>query len=150
MSLMRWRRPQTMPMPTVFDDMDRWFDRYFRFPLMRAFETEPFDFGPAVDVYETDTEIVVKAELPGVKKEDIDLTIEEDRLLLTGESRHEEKVDEEGYHRRELHYGSFRRVVPLPAAVKQDEIAASFDNGVLTIRAPKAEERARGKKVEIS
>lgn len=149
MSLMRWRRPQTIPMSTMFDDMDRWFDRFFRFPLMRAFETEPFDFGPAVDMYETDTEVVVKAELPGVNKDDIDLSVEDDVLRLSGESRHEEQVNEEGYHRRELRYGSFRRVVPLPAAVKQHEIAASFDNGILTIRAPKAEEKARGKKVEI-
>lgn len=151
MTLMRWRRPQTtMPTPTMFDDMDRWLDRLFRSPLARAFETDSFDFGPAVDVYETDDEVVVKAELPGVKKEDINLSIEDDRLLLSGESRHEEEVKEEGYHSRELRYGNFHRVVPMPTAVKQDEIAASFDNGILTVRAPKAEEKARGKKVEIN
>ena len=136
-------------MPTVFDEMDRWFDRFVRYPLLRTFEGEPFDFGPAIDVYETDTELVVRAELPGVKKEDIELTVEEDRLLLRGESKHEEEVDEEGYHRREMRCGHFRRAISLPAAVNPEGISASFDSGVLTIRAPKTEEEIKGKKVEI-
>lgn len=148
MSLIRWRRPQTLP--TVFDEMDRMFDRFFRWPLMRTFEGESFDFGPAVDVYETDSEVVVKAELPGVKREDIQLTLEDDRLLLRGESKHEEEVSEEGYHRRELRYGTFRRVIPLPTAVKQDEITATYENGVLTVRAPKTEESPKGKSIKIN
>ena len=148
MSLDRRRRPHALP--AVLDEMDRAFDRFFRWPLLRTLEGEEFDFGPAVDVYETDTELVVRAELPGVKKEDIDLTVEDDRLLLTGSNRQEQEVNEEGYHRKEMRSGVFRRVVSLPAAVKADEMTATFENGVLTIRAPKVEEEIKGTKVEIS
>ncbi len=147
MSLIRWRRPNTVP--TVLEEMDRAFDRLFRYPIMRALEGADADYGPAVDIYETEAELVVKAELPGVKKEDIDLTVDEERLVLRGESKQQTEVDEHGYHRRELRYGQFRRVVPLPTAVKREEITAAFENGVLTIRAPKAEEPEKGKKVEI-
>jgi HSP20 family protein len=147
MSLIRWQRPQTLP--TALDEFNRMFEQAFRAPLWRTMEGEPFDFGPALDVYETETEVVVKAELPGVRKEDIDLTFEEDRLILRGESKHEEEVKEEGYHRRELRYGSFRRAVSLPAAVKQEEIAATFQDGILTIRAPKSEEVSTGRKIEV-
>ena len=148
MSLTRWRGPAALP--AVVDEMDRMFDRYFREPILRTFEDDSVDFGPSVDVYETDTQVVVKAHLPGVKKEDIELTVQEDRLLLTGESRHEDEVEEEGYHRRELRYGRFRRVLPMPAAVDHDEITAAFEDGVLTVRAPKTEQKTTGKSVEIT
>jgi len=147
MSLVRWRRPHTLP--TAFDEMDRLFDRYLRSPIMRAFESEDLDFGPSVDVYETEAELVVKAELPGVKKEDIELTLQEDRIVIKGETKKEEQIDEEGYHRRELRYGRFGRVIPLPTTVKQEEIQASFNDGVLTIRAPKVEEKEKGSKIDI-
>ncbi len=147
MSLVRWRRPHTLP--TAFDEMDRLFDRYLRSPIMRAFEADDLDFGPSIDLYETDTELVVKAELPGVKKEDIDLTLQEDRIVLKGEIRKEEQVEEEGYHRREMRYGRFGRVIPLPTTVKQEQIQANFTDGVLTIRAPKVEEEEKGSKIEV-
>jgi HSP20 family protein len=138
MAIMRWRKPETLP--TVFDEMDRWFDDFLRYPLRRAVVGDDVEFGPAVDVYETDTELVVKAQLPGVKKEDIDLTVEDNRLVISGQTQQEEEVNEDGYHRRELRYGSFRRAIPLPAAVTQADIKASYDNGVLTVRAPKPTE----------
>jgi HSP20 family protein len=143
MSIMRWRKPETLP--TVFDEMDRWFDDVLRYPLRRAVVGDAVEFGPAVDVYETDTELVVKAQIPGVKKEDIELTVEENRLVISGQTRQEEEVNEEGYHRRELRYGSFRRAVQLPTAVNQADIKAAYDNGVLTVRAPKAPEAAANK-----
>jgi len=147
MSLIKWRRPQTTP--AVFDEMDRMLDRYFRRPLVRAFEGEEFDFGPPVDMYETETEVVVKAELPGVSKENIDLTVEDDRFVIRGETKHEEEVHEEGYYRREIRSGSFRRSVPLPAAIKAEEVQANFSDGLLTIRAPKQEDVETGRKVDI-
>ncbi len=147
MSLVRWRRRHDLP--AVLDDMDRMFDRYFRQPIRRGFYDEDFDYGPAIDVIETDTELVVKAELPGVSKDDIDLTLHEDRLLLSGGTRHEEETSGEGYVRREIRSGTFRRSIPLPAAIDAERLEASFDNGVLTIRAPKIEEQERGTKVEI-
>lgn len=147
MAIMRWRKPETLP--SVFEDMDRWMDRwfddFFRYPLRRAFVGDTFEFGPAVDVYETENELVVKAHIPGVKKEDIQLTVEDNSLVISGQTRQEEEVKEEGYHRRELRYGSFRRAVPLPTAVKQAEIKATYENGVLTVRAPKSQEAPANK-----
>lgn len=147
MSLARWRGHHDIQ--GAMDEMDRMFDRYFRRPLLRSLEEEPFDFGPAVDVYETDAEVVVKAELPGLKKEDINLTVQEDKLAITGETRQESEVSEEGYHRKEIRTGTFRRVVALPAAVRTGEITARYEDGVLTVRAPKAEV-PKGTKVDIS
>ena len=146
MALIRWRKPETLP--TVFDELDRAFDDWLRFPIRRAFLGDGFEVGPPVDVYETEGEVVVKAELPGVQKEDISLTLEEGGLVLCGESKHEEEVNEDGYHRKEIRRGSFRRLVPLPSAVKPDEVTATFDNGILTVRAPKAPEDT-GKKIEV-
>lgn len=147
MSLTRWRRSENLPV--VVDEVDRLFDRYLRYPLMRAVEGESFEFGPAVDVYETETEFVVKAELPGVSREDIELTLADDRLTLRGETRHQEEVDEGGYHRKEIRRGSFRRVIPIPASVQRDALTASFENGILTVRAAKAEKAAPGRRIEI-
>lgn len=147
MSLVRWRRQHDLP--AVFDEMDRMFNRLVRHPLARWSDDEPIDFGPAIDVYETETEVVVKAELPGVKKEDIDVTVQDDRLIIQGQSRQEEEVSEEGYHRKEIRTGSFRRVVSFPTAVNTEAVAAKFDNGILTVTAPKTAEAPKGTKVTI-
>ncbi len=145
MSLIRWQQRQ---LPTVFDEMERMFERLVPrhwWPV----EEEKYAFGPAVDVYETDDEVVVKAELPGVDREGISITAQEDSIVIHGESKQEEEVDEEGYYRRELRFGSFRRSVPLPTTVNPDEVSAKFADGVLTVRAPKAPAPEAGKKVEI-
>jgi HSP20 family protein len=129
--------------------MDRLFERYLRSPVLRAVEGEGFGFGPAVDVYETATEFVVKAELPGAKPENIDLTLEGDRLTLRGETKHEEETDERGYHRKEIRRGSFRRSIPVPASVLQDGFTATFENGILMVRAAKSEPPPTAKRVEV-
>ena len=132
----------------MFDEMERMFERLVPrrwWPL----EEEEYAFGPAVDVYETDDEVVVKAELPGANRDDISVTVEDDSIIIQGESKQEEEVDEEGYYRRELRFGSFRRSVPLPTTVNPDEVSAKFADGVLTVRAPKAPAPEAGKKVEI-
>lgn len=146
MSLIRWRRPV---MPTVFDEMERMFERLLPRRWWWPLEGEEHEFGPAVDVYETDDEVVVKVSLPGANREDINITAQEDSLTIRGESKQEEKVDEEGYYRRELRYGSFSRTIPLPATVNADAITAKFADGVLTVRAPKAPAAVAGKKIEI-
>ena len=145
MSLIRWQRRQ---LPTMFDEMERMFERLVPrrwWPL----EEEEYAFGPAVDVYQTDDEVVVKVELPGVSREDVNVTAQEDAVVIDGQSRQEEKIEEEGYCRRELRYGSFHRTIPLPATVNPDEVQAKFADGVLTIRAPKAPAPEAGKKIEI-
>ena len=103
---------------------------------------------PAVDVYETETDVVVKAELPGVTRDNIELTLEEDKLVLKGHTHAEEEVNEEGYHRKEIRRGSFRRVLSLPAAIKPDEVTATFDNGILTVKLARADEKV-GKKIAV-
>jgi len=104
-----------------------------------------------LDMYETENEVVVKAAIPGVKPEEIDVTVTGDLLSIKGEFRSEteEKDEKRNYHRQERRYGSFSRQVTLPASVNAEACQAEFDNGVLTLKLPKAEE-AKVKKVQIT
>ena len=132
-------------------DMDRWFEDFFRRPFASAMPriwTETEEFSPAIDVFEEGNDVVVKAELPGMKKEDIEISLTEDVLTLSGEKRSEKKVERKDYHRYESTYGSFCRTIGLPSDVKQDQVKASFKDGVLEIRMPKTEE-ARKKETKI-
>ena len=95
---------------------------------------------PAVDVYQTDDAVVVKSAIPGIKPEDIDISITGDTLTIKGETRVEEEVNEENYIRRERRYGSFYRSLALPLPVVTEKAEAEFENGVLTLTLPKAEE----------
>ncbi len=106
-------------------------------------------FAPVVDVYETDQELVVKAELPGVKKENVEVSIRDNALHIRGEKKEEKEEKTETYHRVERIYGRFERVVPLPTDVKVESAKAEFKDGVLEIRIPKAE-GAKEKKIEIT
>lgn len=150
MSLIRWqRRPQMLarPMMRAHDLFDE-LDRLFTTSVSEA--AEEADYGPAVDVYQTEDEVVVKAQLPGVKKEDVDVSIQENTLTIRAETRREEEVDEEGYFRRELRYGTFARRLPLPAAVDEEQVKATMSDGVLEVRAKKTEEEeVSGKKISV-
>ncbi|NPV47757.1 MAG: Hsp20/alpha crystallin family protein [Armatimonadetes bacterium] len=146
MSLIRWYR--TRNLPTVWDQMEQMAREMSRLiPWQEEGEDRPF--GIPVNVYETDKEVVVKAELPGVKKEDLDVNIQDNTLTIRAQTREESEVKEESYYRRELRTGSFFRAVPLPVEVKEEELKASYENGVLTVTAPKAVEKKVGRKVEI-
>jgi len=105
---------------------------------------------PAVDVYEEKDEIVVKAELPGMDKHEIQVNISDSELILKGEKKKEEKIEEENYYRCERSYGAFRRTVELPKDVQADKIKASFKNGILEVRLPKTKEaKTREIKVKV-
>jgi len=95
---------------------------------------------PAVDIFETAGAIVLKAELPGLRAEDIDIEVDDNVLTLKGERRFEDKVEDGRYYRLERAYGHFQRSLTLPQGVKADEISASFDNGLVTVTVPKADE----------
>jgi HSP20 family protein len=95
---------------------------------------------PALDVYDQKDDLIVKAEIPGLSKEEIDISLEGNMLTIKGEKRKEEEVKEEDYYRSERAYGAFSRSIELPAAVQTDKVNASFKNGVLEIRLPKTEE----------
>ena len=105
---------------------------------------------PAVDIYETDAhEVVIKAELPDVKKEDIGVTFENNVLTLTGERKQEQSTKREQFQRVERRFGSFSRSFTLPASVDAGQIAASYKDGVLTIRLPRREE-AKPKQISVN
>jgi HSP20 family protein len=103
---------------------------------------------PAVDVYEEKDDIVVKAELPGMDKDQIEVQISGSELILKGEKRKEEKVEEGNYYRVERSYGAFRRAVVLPKEVQADKVKAAFKNGILEVRLPKTAE-AKTKEVKV-
>ncbi|MGC9327040.1 MAG: Hsp20/alpha crystallin family protein [Candidatus Hinthialibacter sp.] len=137
-----------------FDLMNRFFSRWspvqrqdkdeddFFAPFFRDF---PFDFGgsPAVDVEETDQEIVVRAEMPGMEKDEFSIELEENTLILRGEKKHKDEHKDRNVHRVECRYGRFDRRIDLPATIQSDKAVAEYKNGVLNIVLPKAETAKR-------
>jgi len=95
---------------------------------------------PAVDVFDTKEAVVLKAELAGMKPDDIQIEVEDNVLTIKGERRFEEKVEQDRYYRVERRFGSFQRSLALPQGVKADDIQASYEDGILEVRVPKAEE----------
>ena len=133
-NLTRWEPMREMM--TLREAMDRLFDDAFTRPL----SINGGFTAPAIDMYQTDDEVVVKATLPGLKAEDVDISVTGDTLTLRGEYKQENEQKEARYHIREQRYGSFERSLLLPTDVKADKAVADFENGVLTIRIPIAEE----------
>lgn len=99
-----------------------------------------FTLTPHIDVRETDKEIVVEAELPGINEKDISLALQDGVLTIRGEKKHEHDEEKENYRMMERRYGSFQRSLRLPDTVDEDKVEASFDNGVLKIKVPKRPE----------
>ena len=128
-------------------EMDRLWDEYFG-PGRRAFQPMEETWMPAIDVSETGEKITVKAEIPGMEANDIDISIVGDTLTIKGEKKTEREEKEENYHTVERSYGSFSRSMKLPAAVDADKVEASYKNGVLTVVCPKKEE-VKPKAIEI-
>jgi HSP20 family protein len=128
----------------------RWFGRPFSLSRPRFFQ-DGAAWAPSVDVYEDGNEVVVKAELPGVKKEDISITLEDDELVLKGERKSEKEIKEEHYYRTERQYGSFYRRLPVPAGTTVEAIKASFKDGVLEIHMPKpSEAKPAAKQIKVA
>jgi HSP20 family protein len=124
---------------TLRDAMGRLFEDSFVSPLTwRQLDGEMLN--PAVDVHQTADEIVVSASLPGLKAEDVDITITGQTLSIRGEFKADEKVERDQYLYRERRFGTFHRQVELPVRVQGDATTATFDDGVLTLKIPKAEE----------
>jgi HSP20 family protein len=135
-SLARWEPFNDLI--SLRDAMDRLFEESF---IRSPKSLIPWKGGELdLDMYETDNEVVVKASIPGVKPEDIDITITGNNLSIKGETKEESEVKREDYLYQERRYGSFSRSVSLPEGLKTDAADANFDNGVLTLKIPKAEE----------
>ncbi|HID38573.1 MAG TPA: Hsp20/alpha crystallin family protein [Calditrichaeota bacterium] len=130
---------------TLKNDMDRLFDEFFRSGLDVA---ERVDLTPLVDVEETDDEFIISAELPGMKRNEIKITFENNILNISGEKKAGKEIKEDNYHRMERSYGKFSRTIPIPSGVKLDKIDAVYEDGVLTVHIPKTEE-AKPKQIEI-
>jgi HSP20 family protein len=122
-------------MVTLREAMDRLFDDAFTRPLGLSRLADV----PAIDMFQTDENVVVKAELPGLKAEDVQISVTANTLSLRGEYREEKEEKEKTYHIREQRYGSFERSVALPTDVNSDKASADFENGILTITLPKSE-----------
>lgn len=152
MNIIRYRNQGRSDLTQAFDrfaalrnEMDRLFDGSFG-PVFRA----PGSFSrwaPALDLYQDKDQFTVVAELPGLKKEDIELSLHDGVLTISGE-RKQEKKTEEGY-RNERFFGRFQRSVTLPASVDGDKVKATYQDGVLKVVLPKAEE-AKPKQIEVS
>ena len=128
---------------------DRLFNNAFvHQPSVDRDEPRHTNWLPTVDVYEGDNQITLRAELPGLAEEDIDLTIDKNRLTIKGEKRLGTENTDGSYQRIESSYGSFHRSFPLPDSIDQDKIVARFDNGVLNVTLPTTEE-AQPKRIEL-
>jgi HSP20 family protein len=145
------RRPTMEILPRA-NEIDRWFDRmvedFWRRPfpsLLRPERWWPVEGVlmtriPAVDVYEDKDDVVVKAETPGLSKEDIHVEVTDSTLTIKGEKKREETIKDDEYYCCERSFGSFTRSVDLPCEVKAEQVKASMKNGVLEVRMPKTEE----------
>lgn len=135
-------------MMSLREAMDRLFEESFLRPgLMNAGGDTAAGLLP-MDVYETDSSVVVKVAVPGVKPEDIDVTLTGDLLTIKGEFKSEQKEEKRNYLRQERRSGSFSRQLTLPAGVKGDQCKANFENGLLTLELPKAE-AAKAKSIKV-
>jgi HSP20 family protein len=125
--------------------------RLFTGVMPTSFNREEMTHGawaPSVDIYEDKDNFVVKAELPGMKKEDIDVSLHDGSLSISGERKSEEKVEDGEVYRSERYFGRFQRTVALPATVDAGKIKAQYQDGVLTVTLPKAEE-AKPKQIDV-
>jgi HSP20 family protein len=148
------RKANTPNPALVRDPFFNFVDRFFSdlaWPAGNALEFDAAKFTPAVDIVETENAFVAKADLPGLTKDDIELSLEDGVLSISGERtfKHEEKGEGKSFRRIERAYGSFRRAFTLPQGVDVDKVEASFTDGVLTLTLPKTE-IVKARKIAIS
>lgn len=141
-NLTRWEPAREMT--TLREAMDRLFDDAFTRPFFSIRDGGSTGSAPAIDMYQTDNEVVVKAALPGIKADEVQINVVNDTtapvVTIKGETKHEEEKTDKSWHIREHRWGAFERSVMLPTGVISDKAKADFDNGILTITLPKSEE----------
>ena len=142
MTLIKYNRPNNELMSKRFSDiMDEFFSE--------AVNTRRNNFTPSIDISETDNQFLISAELPGMKKEDISIDLENSQLTISGERSFQKEEEGKKFHRVETQYGSFSRSFQLPDNVDEETIEASYDEGLLNISIDKNEEKVK-KQIEIS
>ncbi len=152
MALVRWNPVRDLlPIPSDILTMQREINRMFDSFFQGGTADDSFglsSWSPAVDIAEHDNEFVVKVELPGVDKNDVKITMQDNVLTVRGEKKQEKESKDSSYHRIERSYGSFQRSFTLPAPVRSDKIDAVFKDGMLTVSLPKSEE-AKPKQIDV-
>jgi HSP20 family protein len=151
--LARWQRPELTVGPTfgrLFNLRDE-LDRLFEGPFGDLSRTSRLlgVWNPAVDLYEDKDNVIVKAELPGLKREDIEVSLNDGALSISGERKSGEKAEDTEVRRSERFVGRFQRTITLPSSVKGDKVNAQYKDGVLTVTLPKAEE-AKPRQIQVS
>jgi HSP20 family protein len=153
MNIIKWQRPRLENWTNFgrLSDLREEIDRLFESPLNELTRTSQLLSGwtPALDVYEERDHFTVKAELPGMKKEDIEVSFHDGSLSISGERKTETKHEDAEVYRSERFFGRFHRTVSLPAAVAADKVKASYKDGVLSITLPKTEE-AKPKHIDVT
>jgi HSP20 family protein len=143
MALMKWEPFEGLT--TLRQEMNRVFERFFEEGPLHVWERA---FEPAVEVADTPETVIVKAQVPGVPKDNIQVSMTDNTMILKGEMKEEEKKEDKNYYRREWRYGAFERTIPLPVAVQAEKVTADLKNGVLTVTLPKRE-AAKAKQIPI-
>ena len=133
----------TFPIPRAIDrlqrEMNRAFDGLFRGDLFDADTFMNRSWSPAVDISETNDSYLIRAELPGLKKDEVKITIENNTIAIRGEKKNDTEKKGENFHVVERSYGSFERTFTLPGAIKNDSVEARFEDGILSVTLPKTE-----------
>jgi len=139
-------RTERYPVVSLRDEVNRLFDDFFS----GGFFGMPIrgEWMPALDVSETAAQVIVKAEVPGIDAKDIDVSVTGNILTIKGEKKEETSKEEQNYYRMERRYGSFQRVLTLPAAIDASKVAAGYKNGILTITLDKKEE-SKGRTIQV-
>jgi HSP20 family protein len=132
-TLVRWQPWQEM------EAVRRQFDRMFEdmVPIRESLLKQEQTWAPAIELTSTDAGFTLRAQLPGVDAKDLDVQVGRNAVSISGEHKFENKTEENGYFRSEFRYGKFQRVIPLPAAVQNDQVSAEFKDGVLTLTLPR-------------
>jgi HSP20 family protein len=133
-------------MTTLQEQINRIFDEAFR---GRADDSTLATWAPAVDIFETENELVLRADLPGMQEKDLDIRVENNMLTIRGERKFDQTVTEDNYLRMERAYGTFSRSFSLPTTVNTDAIKADYQHGTLTVRMPRREE-TKPKQIKVS
>src|SRR5262245_57657983 len=152
MNLLRWQKPVLSNWNSFgrWSDLREEIDRLFEAPLAELERTSRLLSGwtPALDLHEDKDHFVAKVELPGMKKEDIDINLHDGSLSISGERKSEEKFENAEVYRAERFVGRFQRTLTLPAPVAADKVRAEYKDGILTITLPKTEE-AKPKRIDV-
>jgi HSP20 family protein len=136
MALIRWQPFQEVE--TLHRQMNQMFDE-----LMASERQSATSWQPAIELQDTEDNLVLRLEIPGVDGKDIDIHVTREAVAISGEHRFEKKTQEKGFFRSEFRYGKFQRVIPLPVPIQNDQVKADFKNGVLTLTMPKVTEARR-------